>query len=83
VVSKDEDYRFTGKQICVVVFISAVFALLQTFFPIPAPDFLSGSRQVRQQFENFWGVWSLIFAFVSVVMFREWWKDNFSRRGDE
>jgi len=80
VVSKNEDDRITGKQVCVVVLISAVFALLQTFFPIPAPDFLSHTYQVRKQFENFWGALSLIFAVASVVIFRGWWKDNFSRR---
>ena len=80
VVSKDEDYGFTAKQVCVFVFISAVFALLQTFFAIPAPDFLSHTYQVRKQFENFWGALSLIFAVASLAIFRGWWKDNFSRR---
>ena len=79
-MSKDVDDGFTGKQICLVVFISAVFALLQIYSPLSAPDFFRGSYQVRQKVENFLGVWSLIFAVVSVVMLRVCWKDNFSRR---
>ena len=79
-MSKNKDDRITFKQVCVVVLISAVFALLQTHFPIPAPDFLKDTYQVRKQFENFWGVLSLIFAVASLAIFRGWWKDNFSRR---
>ena len=82
-VSKDEDYGFTGKHVCVGVFISVALALLQIYFPHSTPDFLSESYRVKMDIENFWGVWSLLFAVFSVVMWRDWRKRDLSRRGDE
>jgi hypothetical protein len=83
VVRKDEDYGFTGKHVCVGVFISAVLALLQIYFPLSPPDFLSESYRAKMDIENFWGVWSLLFAVFSAVMWRDWRKKDPSRSGDE